>query len=193
MNEKHKKKQSSKRSDRKAVQRRIESSFDFERLSYEKRVQPGRGKAKLVGTLFAAILYLAAFGVAYYSWSAQLIPEELFAKIVWIFMIPASVVGCFAWLIASNRNEFPIREDIRHHIDQFEGEKGLLWRFEPLLSQLQLKKINTDVLVDASRCGELVKMAPEDICTVIHALQPQLQHANAAAITTIEENFSTTG
>ncbi|ALP51826.1 hypothetical protein Tel_00995 [Candidatus Tenderia electrophaga] len=186
-------KQASKRGSRKYILRAFQQRFDLDRLDYKRRIKPGRDVAKITGLILAAAVYLTGFGLALYSYNQGMIDANFLNKISWIFMIPASVVGMFAYLITSNRREFPIREDIRAHVRDFEGEGGYLWRYAPILEQLELKKIDMEWLVTASREGRLAEMAPEDICTSVHALYAALQDkhpaAGAAAIDQIEQNL----
>ncbi len=189
-------KQQSKRNSRKSVIRSFEDQIDLARLDYARRTKPGKDVAKVMGLVFAAVVYLAGFGLAFYSRTQGMIDDDVLNKISWIFMIPASVVGLLAYLITSNRREFPIREDIRAHVTDFEGEDGYLWRYEPILSQMELKKIDIEWLVVSSRENRLVEMAPEDICATIRALYEALQGdsslASAAAIAQIEQNLDAT-
>lgn len=186
-------KQPSKRNIRKALLRRFESQFDLKRLDYTRRAKPAKDMAKIMGFLFAGGVYLAGFGLAYFSWSAGRIEVELLNKLTFIFMIPSSVIGLFAFLLTGSRREFPIREDIRAHVTDFEGAEGTLWRYEPLLNQMDLKKIDIEGLIEASREGRLIKMAPEDICATIHALHQQLTNnsvlTNTETLEAIERNF----
>lgn len=184
-------KQPSKRNSRKNVMRSFQQHFDLARLDYKRRVKPGKDVAKITGLIFAAAVYLTGFGLAFYSRGQGMIDDNFLNKIAWIFMIPASVVGMFAYLITSNRREFPIREDIRAHVHDFEGGSGYLWRYEPILSQLRLKKIDSEGLVTASREKRLVEMAPEDICATVHALHKALQNSGAAAVNQVEKNLET--
>lgn len=186
-------KQQNKRSIRKIIIRRFDEAFDLARLDYKKRTKPGKDIAKMTGLIFAAGAYCAAFSLAYYSWVQLSIEDEFFAKLVWLFMVPSSVVGCTAWLITANRREFVIREDVRAHITEFEGETGTLWRYEPLLEQLDLKNINIGHLVQASRDNKLVTMAPDEVCATVHALHQLLQEENgqANAISQAEQNWPT--
>ncbi len=183
-----------KRNIRKTLLRRFEGQFDLKRLDYSRRSKPARDMAKITGVIFAGGIYIAGFGVAYYSWTQQYIDTAIFNNFSFIFMIPATVVGAFAFLLSSNRREFPIREDIRAHITAAEGAKGTLWRYEPLLKQLTLKKINVEELIKASRQGKLVKMAPEDICAALQALHQSLANNNtlthAETLEAIENNFT---
>lgn len=187
-------KQPTKRNTRKTLLRHFEEQFDLKRLDYNRRSKPAKDMAKVMGALFAATVYLAGFGLAYYSWSQGKIDENLLFKLSIIFMIPATVVGLFAFLLSGSRREFPIREDIRAHVTDFEGETGTLWRYEPLLKQMSLKKIDIEGLIEASREGRLIKMAPEDICATLHALHQNLSNSsvltNAETLEAIEANFS---
>ncbi len=185
-------KQPSKRNLRKTVLRRFENTFDLDRLHYERRTKPGKEAAKLTGLVFASVVFFAGFGLAYISHSRGVIDDMFFNKLVFLFMIPSSVIGGTAWLISSNRREFKIREDIRAHITEFEGEKGTLWRYEEALKQLNLKKVDMEGLIEASHEGRLIKMAPEDVCAAIRALHDLLSNSTtpAAVFTAIESHFS---
>ena len=177
-------KQPNKRNLRKILLRRFEGQFDLQRLDYPRRSKPARDMAKVTGAVFAGGIYLVGFGLAYYSWTQQSIDTAMLNTFAFIFMIPATAVGAFAFLLSGNRREFPIREDIRAHVTAFESVEGTLWRYEPLLRQMTLKKIDIEELIKASREGKLVKMAPEDICATLHALYQNL--SNNSTLTTIE-------
>ncbi len=187
-------KQPSRRSARKNIQRRFDDSFDLNRLNYKVRVKPGKDVAKITGFAFAGVIYLIGFGLAYFSWNRGLIDVSFMNKMVWIFMIPSSVIGVFAFLITSNRREFPIREDIRAHVTEFEGDNGTLWRYAPILNRLELKKIDIEGLIEASQEGRLIKMAPEDICETLHALGHALGENSDAikgnVLNEVEQNFA---
>jgi len=186
--------QPSKRHSRKNVIRDFEKNFTLSRLDYKPRVKPGKAMAKVVGLIFAAVVYLAGFGMSYISWSRGAIDAMLLNKISFVLMIPASIIGMMAFLISSNRREFPIREDIRVHVRDFEGDTGYLWRFEPILNQMELKKIDIEWLIKASREGTLIEMAPEDICATIQALHEALsgkgQQISGNAILQVEQNLA---
>ena len=176
--------------------RSFRDHFDLERLDYKRRIKPHKDWAMIIGLIFAAILYMAFFGLIMYSRSQGMIDDSMVNKIAWMLMVPTSVVGAFAYLITINRREFPIREDIRAHVRQFEGDQGYLWRFEPILQQLELKKISMDNLISASRQNLLAEMAPEDICATVQALHEVLQNngaqASPAAISQVEQNLGIT-
>jgi len=189
-------KQASKRGSRRSIMRSFRDHFDLERLDYKRRIKPHKDWAMIIGLIFAAILYMAFFGLIMYSRSQGMIDDSMVNKIAWMLMVPTSVVGAFAYLITINRREFPIREDIRAHVRQFEGDQGYLWRFEPILQQLELKKISMDNLISASRQNLLAEMAPEDICATVQALHEVLQNngaqASPAAISQVEQNLGIT-
>ncbi len=174
-------KQPNKRNIRKNLLRRFEGQFDLNRLDYSRRSKPAKDMAKAVGVIVAGGIYLVGFGLAYYSWTQESIDTIMLNTFAFIFMIPATVVGLFAFLLSGNRREFPIRKDILAHVATFEGADGTLWRYEPLLKQMTLKKIDIEELIKASREGKLVKMAPEDICATLHALHQNLS-SNSALI-----------
>lgn len=187
-------KQPNKRNIRKILLRRFEGQFDLKRLDYSRRSKPARDMAKVTGALFAGGIYLVGFGLAYYSWTQQNIDTTLFNTFAFIFMIPATAVGVFAFLLSGNRREFPVREDIRAHITAFESGDGNLWRYEPLLKQMTLKKVDIQALIKASREGKLVKMDLEDICAIVHALHQSLSNnnilTNSETLEAIENNFT---
>lgn len=187
-------KQPNKRNIRKNLLRRFEGQLDLNRLDYSRRSKPAKDMAKVVGIIFAGGIYLIGFGLAYYSWTQKNIDTTMLNTFAFVFMIPATVVGLFAFLLNGNRREFPIREDIRAQIAVFEGADGTLWRYEPLLKQMALQKVDIEELIKASREGKLIKMHPEDICTTLHALHQSLSSnsafTNTEILETIESNFT---
>jgi len=184
-------KPNTRRNQRKSLLRRFESCFDLNRLDYKKRAAPGKDRAKITGIIVASIVYFAGYGLAYYSYSQQLIDDNFLNKMSWIFMVPASVVGLTTWLITGNRREFPIRQDIRAHIADFEGETGTVWRYEPVLNEIDLGKLDVEGLVEASTEGRLIKMAPEDVCALLKGLHIALSDSElkASAVDETEKKF----
>jgi hypothetical protein len=173
----------SRRNLRKAILKRFEKSFDLGRLDYVRRTKAGQDRAKLIGVFAAMLVYFSLFGLVFYSWNQHWIDDNAMNKMGWILMVPSSVVGAIGWMIASNRFEFPVRQDVRYHIDDFETEQGTLWRYQPLLEKLTLKKINIAELIEASRNDRLVMMAPEEVCATIRALHALLTQSGPALIT----------
>ena len=125
-------KSKSSRRQRREIIARFEKHYDFERLDYDRRVAPLRGKAKLNGVMVAGFVYISAFMAGYFAWSSGKVEYELFGKLVWILMVPSSVVGIFAWLLSSNRREYEVRQDVRDCLSKSEANGGFLWRFTPL-------------------------------------------------------------
>ena len=152
----------SKRKLRKNIVHQIEESFDLQRLNYQLRTKPVRNKSKLAGALVALFVYGLGFTGGYYSWQRQIMDYEVFAKLVWILMIPATIVGMAAWLLISNRREYRIRQDIQSYIRELEGEHGLLWRYSPILSELKPDEFLCKTMMLASREKNFAQMSPED-------------------------------
>jgi len=152
----------SKRKLRNNIVQQIEESFDLQRLNYRLRTKPVRNKSKLAGALAAFFVYGLGFAGGYYSWQHQLMDYEVFAKLVWVLMIPATVIGMFIWLLVSNRREYEIRQDIQSYIRDLEGSQGLLWRYTPILSELKPGELMCKTMMLASREGNYEKMSPED-------------------------------
>lgn len=189
-------KQPSKRSSRKNVQRSFEANINLDRLQYKDRVKPGKAIAKIKGLMTAAVIYGLGFGLTFTSYTRGVIDETFMAKVIFIIMIPSTVIGIFVFLITANRREFPIREDIRAHVRDFEGEDGYLWRFEPLLNGLKIKKVDIEWLIKNSKEGKLVEMAPEDICDTLIALSELLQgnsQGSGKAMQEVESNLGQEG
>ena len=147
---------------RKQILRHIEETFDLSRLDYKKRVTPLKHRAKLVGVAVAAVFYGLGFGLAYFAWKSGKTDYDTFAKFVWIFMVPSSVVGAFAYMLNGNRREFGVARDIFDHIDVVEGQDGMLWRYEPILMELFPDDKVVKHVLEASRETSFAKLEPED-------------------------------
>src|SRR3569623_1561609 len=112
---------------RKQVLRHVESTFDLARLEYKTRVTPQKHRAKLTGVMEAGVAYMLGFGLAFYALKAAPTSYDTISKYTRIIMLPASVIGVFAYLLSSNRREFTFAKDIIDYISQLEGHDGLLW------------------------------------------------------------------
>jgi len=167
---------------RKQILRHLENTFDLERLDYKKRVAPLRHRAILAGVLTAAIVYGLGFGLAYYAWKSGKADYETMAKFAWIFMIPSSVVGAFAYLLTSNRREFGVARDILEHIGQVEGADGMLWRYEPVLLDVQGEDDVVKRVIGASREGAALALEPEDYANIVHRLHAALESGAGRSI-----------
>ena len=168
---------------RREVLNHFEQGFDFERLDYDRRVKPLRGKAIMHGVLLAAAVYLTGFSLGFYAWQQQSVSYDLFAKLVWLLMVPATAVGAFIWLITSSRLEFVVREDIRHYIVGREGEGGFLWRFGPLYEALLAENHTAKRLLQQS-LESFEEMDPEDYARSLWLLRSCLQQEDQRVIST---------
>ena len=131
--------------------------------------------AKLIGVIVAAIVYGLGFGLAYYAWKTGKTDYETFTKFSWIFMIPASVVGSFAYMLNSNRREYRIGQDILDHIDHVEGPHGMLWRYEPILLELYPEdELVKRLIVILDTLKKSADKEPEDYANLIHKLYAAL-------------------
>ncbi len=162
--------------------RQFAQTFDLQRLDYRRRIRPAGGKAKLYGVLAAFMIYSAGFGVGYYGWHNQAVAYEAFAKLVWLLMIPATVIGVFCWLLARNRLEYPIRRDISEYMRALEAADGLLWRYAPLLAELCPDNYACKEVMALSREGRLADIAPEDYCRAVHDLHQALASSTSRAV-----------
>lgn len=180
---------------RKQILRHIEETFDLSRLDYKKRVTPLKHRAKLVGVAVAAVFYGLGFGLAYFAWKSGKTDYDTFAKFVWIFMVPSSVVGAFAYMLNGNRREFGVARDIFDHIDVVEGQDGMLWRYEPILMELFPDDKVVKHVLEASRETSFAKLEPEDYAIVVHQLHAALaggggRSISDAAADSFENNLS---
>lgn len=167
---------------RKQVLRHVESTFDLARLDYKKRVTPQKHYAKLVGVVTAICVYAFGFGLAYYALKTGTAANDTFIKFSWMFMLPASVIGVFAYLLSSNRREYTVAKDIIGYMAELEGPHGLLWRYGPVLAELQRGDAVAEQLVERSRHGELPKAEPEDFANLIHRLHAALTSGEGTAL-----------
>lgn len=172
----------SQRQIRKLILRHLENTFDLSRLDYKKRVTPLKHRAKLFGVAVATVVYGLSFGLAYFAWKTGRTDYETFAKFVWIFMIPSSVVGAFAYMLNGNRREFGVAKDIFDHIDVVEGRSGMLWRYEPILMELFPDDKVVKHVLEASREISFAKLEPEDYAKVIHQLFGALESGEGRSI-----------
>lgn len=182
---------------RKQVLRHVESTFDLARLEYKTRVTPQKHRAKLTGVMVAGVAYMLGFGLAFYALKAGTTGYDTFGKFTWIFMLPASVIGVFAYLLSSNRREYTVAKDIIDYMTQLEGHDGLLWRYAPILSELLRGDAIAEQLVERSRHGDLPKAEPEDFANLIHRLHEALTSGEGTslsdeAVDALERNLAET-
>ncbi len=152
------------RARKKDILRQFERRIDLRQLNYKRQTKDAKYKAILIGLAAAGLLYGAAYAGGYYGFSNNIISLEAFAKMVWIMMIPTTVVGLFAYLIARNRMEYPLRQKIRRYMDELEADGGLLWRFSPVWEQFDGSAGTTKKALAWSREGKVDQLDIEDYC-----------------------------
>lgn len=182
---------------RKQVLRHLEATFDLTRLEYKKRVTPQKHRAKLTGVVVAGVAYTFGFGLAYYALKMGTASQETFTKFSWVFMLPASVIGVFGYLLSSNRREYKVAKDIIDYMNALEGRDGLLWRYGPVIAELLPGDAVAEQLVERSEEGRLGKAEPEDFATLIHRLHEVLNSGEGTslsddAIDAFERNLAET-
>ena len=128
------KKEKSRRRIKKDMLAHLENAFDLTQLDYAKRIKPKKEFAKISGLVAAFVIYALGFAGAYYGWKYNDVPFDLFVKITWVLMLPASVIGIVAWMLSFNRLENTVRHDFFVRIKNIEAEHGMIWRFRPLMS-----------------------------------------------------------
>ena len=130
----------------------------------------------------AGFLYLAGFALGYYGWQHEAVGYDLFVKLVWILMLPATLVGGVVWLILSQRSVYRIRQDIRTYITAREADGGLLWRFAPMFESLLPEDYTAKrLLQESAQAPE--KMDPEDYARSVQALRRQLGGDDTRSLT----------
>lgn len=167
---------------KKSLQRQFARQFDLERLDYRCLVRPARGKALLWGVLAAFVVYSAGFAIGYYGWQQQVVDYALFARLVWLLMLPATVVGIFSWLLVRNRLEYPLRQELKAYIAALEGKHGLLWRYGPLFAALAPNDLLSKQVVELSRQGRLKDCSLEDYIATAKALAELLHEGECNAL-----------
>lgn len=183
----------SRRAQRELLQR-FERTFDTALFDYKKQVRPAQGKSKLFGITVASALYGAVFGISYFSWVSGRASYELFMKTTWVLLLPATAAGMFSWLFAFNRLDNKVRLPIRRGIEQAEGERGMLWRYAPILAAAE--PTNTDAKTACQRSRELQvnKLDEEDYCSAVKAIHGALKDVEELRLTPevlqeVETNF----
>lgn len=159
---------------RKIIQSHFEQHFDLAQLDYDRLCRPARGKSRLLGVGAASALYLLGFGGGYLGYSSGTVNPEAFGKLVWIFMIPASVVGGVVWMISGVRFEYGVRQAIRQYIGRLEEGEGMLWRYGPLLQHGAVKGVETEAALAQSRAGQGGEIDPQDYCSLVAAISAAL-------------------
>lgn len=177
-----------KRRNRRQIKKEIlghfERTFDVARLDYEKRAKPIRNRTKLVGVVAAGVVYGLGFAVGLFGWKSGAVDVALFSKLVWIMMVPATVVGFVVWMIVSNRREHPIREEVNGYIRQIEGEDGVLWRYTPILTEFRPDDHASKRVLQRSQEKSFSRIAPEDYGKAVTEIYAILADSGANPLST---------
>ena len=187
-------KSKTKRNVRKEVVRLFEKSLDLEKLNYKKRSQQIKPKSMLIGVGIAFALYGVGFGLAYLALGNNVLPIEGFAKLVWILMIPTTVIGLLAWQLSKNRMEYPIRQDILAYMEETEKNGGLLWKFSPIMDIVGVEDTDTKKALAKSREGKVDDLAVEDYTDAVTKLYQVIANTDTRSFPTpvaesVLENF----
>lgn len=187
-------KKSNRRGQKKEIQRRFEQCFEAGQFNYKDRVKMVNPKAMLVGLITASVLYGVGFSIAYFAMQGNTLPLDTFAKIVWMLMIPTTIVGLFAWQLAKNRMEYPIRMQIRRTMEELEANGGVLWRFSPLLDLVSNPKPDVKKAFTWSAEGKIDKLDIEDYIQAVEFLEDMMldtqgNRFSQQLLEDIEENF----
>jgi len=189
------KKQTSKRQVRKSIIDYFDNRCRIEQFDVRRDLRLMKGRSRLRGILTALGVYLLGFAVSYYAWSRDLINYELFYKVTWVILMPATVVGILVWLLAYNREENDLRVRLAAAMRNVEADDGFLWRFAPLLQVAAPTDYDTKTVVNKSRERQLAGIEPDDYAQAmlsVHALlqQTQQQPVSSQALTAVESNIS---
>lgn len=159
---------------RKIIHAHFARHIDLARLDYERLIRPARGKSRLFGVGAASILYLLGFSGGYMGYSSGTVSPAAFGKLVWILMIPTSVLGAVVWLISGVRFEYAVRQTIRQYVGELEKDKGLLWRYGPLLQGTSIKGVEIEAALAQSHNGQGSEIDPQDYCSLVGAISAAL-------------------
>lgn len=169
------KKEKSRRRIKKNMLAHLENVFDLTRLDYAKRIKPKKEFAKISGLVAAFVIYALGFAGAYYGWKYNDVPFDLFVKITWVLMLPASVIGIVVWMLSFNRLENTVRHDFFVIIKNIEAENGMIWRFRPLMSTFDPQNIAAKKVIAQSEAGDVNEIDVEDYANAVHSLFLGLQ------------------
>lgn len=173
----------------------LQRYYDPTQYDFEKRFKPKSGQAKVAGLLAAILVYSVGFAASYYGWKFNNVSYDLFVKITWVLMIPSSVVGIFAWLIAYNRVENAVRHEFMKIIRPIEAEHGVIWRFRPLISTFDPGNVEIKKLLQQSEQGQSLELDPEIYANAVRMLFDGVTGSASDKISVeaadeVEENFS---
>jgi hypothetical protein len=168
---------------KKEIVRRFEQTFDLKRLNYKARSKTTAPKAALIGFTTAGGLYSVGFFLGFVAVDKNVLPLDMFARLVWIIMIPTTIVGFLVWQITKNRMEFPVRSDIRNLIAELEQNGGLLWRYFPIFDALDPEHADLKKAFIWSQEKRTDKLAIEEYCDAVLELAAVFREGDAREFT----------
>ncbi|NOX43824.1 MAG: hypothetical protein GXP19_08860 [Gammaproteobacteria bacterium] len=164
------KKEKSRRRIKKDMLEYLENAYDLTQLDYAKRIKPKKDIAKIYGLVTAFVVYAIGFAGGYYGWTFNNVSFEIFIKISWVLMLPASVAGVVTWMLSFNRLENRVRHDFFVIIKNIESEYGLIWRFKPLMSTFDPQNVAAKKVIAQSEAGEFNEIDVEVYADAVHVL-----------------------
>ncbi len=191
-------KATNKRQARKLVNDYFVSRCAPEQFDVRREMRLLQGGSRLRGVLAALAIYLGGFAASYAAWSGDHITYELFYKMTWIVLLPATVVGVLAWQLRFNRGESAVFRRLANAMRQVEGEDGFLWRFGPLLQAGRPEDYDSKTVINQSRAGQLDAVEPEDYARAIVNVHSLLNDGQSTAqwqrgLADVEANISGSG
>jgi hypothetical protein len=171
------------RRSRRELLQQFEHRYDLAQLDYKKKVYPAQGKSKLIGITVACAIYGAVFAIAYFSWVSGRTEYELFMKTTWVLLLPATAAGMFSWMLAFNRLDNAVRMPIQKLIVEIEGERGMLWRYAPILAAAELNNTTAKTACNRSRERRVKDIDEEDYCGAVKAIHAALKADDDASLT----------
>lgn len=162
---------------------RLNERLDRVELDYKAQTATLRPKSVLIAVASAFALYAAIFGVAFYAWHVHNVNYATFERLVWIVMIPCSVVGAIVYLIGSNRRQYDIEQRLKHRIRNYEGSNGLIWKLEPLITDLGLADAASSELIRLSAAGDIDGIDAKDYCNLVQRIFAALDQQSSQVIT----------
>lgn len=174
-----------KRHVRKAALEWFAKHVNLSRLDYVRVIRPAKGQAKLIGVGVACTIYFLGFAGGFTGWQNGYVTDEGFARLVWILMIPASVMGSFIWMIFDARRCFPVRREMASYVAHLEAGDGFLWRFAPLLGQADAKRLKGIAVNDAiqlSRNRRGGEIDPQDYAAMVQVAHQVLVEGDGGSL-----------
>ena len=150
------------------------------------------GQAILLGVGGASLIYGVVFSLGWYAQTQGVLDQDIFVKITWMLMIPASVIGFLAWAISKGRGEFRLRKELTEYIAGVEGPQGLIWRFSPLIGDHDARG---GEICEKSRRGEIGQREAEEYAEMVNRLFDLARGDDSSqldieAVRQVSENFS---